>query len=148
MVSAVIVAAVRNAGYKIPEGAIEEAIARAVKVPGGWCGSHGACGAAIGVGVAVSILTEATPITGKPRALANEGTLFALSRMLGGYPRCCKRASRQALEAAVEFLRNKMNIVLPVHQPILCSYSWRNKECAKEDCSYYAAGNAGRDQQA
>ena len=137
MVPAVIVAAVRNAGYRIPNGAIGKAITRGAKIPGGWCGSHGACGAAVGVGIAVSVLTEATHLTGKPRALANEGTLFALSKMLAGYPRCCKRASRKALEAAVEFLHHRMGIVLGKGKAIICAYSHRNLECPKEDCLYY-----------
>ena len=138
MVPAVIVTAVRNAGYRIPDGAIEKAIARGSKVPGGWCGSHGVCGAAVGVGVAVSVLTEATPLTGEPRSLANEGTWFALSRMLDGYPRCCKRASRSALEAAVDFLQEKMGIVLQRNQPIHCTYSWRNQQCPREGCPYFS----------
>jgi hypothetical protein len=71
MVPGIIVAAVNNAGYPVPDGAVERAIERGSKVPGGWCGSHGVCGAAIGVGTAVSVLTGATPLTGKTRALAN-----------------------------------------------------------------------------
>ncbi len=38
IVPAVIVAAVKNAGYPVPEGAVEKAIERGSKVPGVWCG--------------------------------------------------------------------------------------------------------------
>ena len=137
IVPAVIVAAARNAGYKVPEDAIEKAIARGEKVPGGWCGSHGVCGAAIGVGIATSILTGATPLTGQQRKLANEATIFALSRMLDGHPRCCKRASRTALLAAIEFLRDRLGIELDTAEQIHCNYSSRNRECAQEACPYY-----------
>lgn len=137
MVPAVIVAAVRNAGYPVPEGAIEKAITRGSKVPGGWCGSHGACGSAIGVGIAISVLTEATPVKGRQRTLANEATQLALSRMLDEYPRCCKRAGRLALEAAVDFLRDKLDIKLDAGDNIRCNYSERNRECVKEQCPYY-----------
>jgi len=137
MVPAAIVAAVRNAGYHVPNGAIEKAITRGAKVPGGWCGSHGVCGGAIGVGTAISVLTGATPLTGKQRTLANEATSFALSKMLDGHPRCCKRASRKALEAAIEFLTETLGISLQTKQPIRCNHSWRNRECAREECSYY-----------
>ncbi len=137
IVPAAIIAAVRNAGYPVPGDAIEKAITRATKVPGGWCGLYGACGAAIGVGIAVSILTEATPLTGRQRSLANEATSFALTRMLDGHPRCCKRASRRALESAVEFLRDKMNIIIDTAQPIACTYSGRNRECPGETCPYH-----------
>lgn len=137
MVPAAIIAAMRNAGYPISQQAIEHAIIRGAKVPGGWCGFYGACGAAVGMGIAVSIITEATPITGKQRSLAIEATSCALSKLIDGYPRCCKRASRMTVEAAVEFLRNKMNIVLDKGQTISCDYSQRNRECPKENCSYY-----------
>lgn len=137
MVPAVVVAAARNAGYPIPEEAVDKAIARGSKVPGGWCGSHGACGAAIGAGIAVSVLTEATPLTGRQRTLANEATGFALSRMLDSHPRCCKRVGRRALEAAVEFLREKLNISLQVKGTIRCNYPERNRECVKEECPYF-----------
>jgi hypothetical protein len=139
MVPAAIIVAVRNACYSIPERAIDVAIDRGASVPGGWCGFFGACGAAIGVGIAISILTEATPVTGKPRSLAIEATTYALNKMADGYPRCCKRASRKALEAAVEFLRDKMGIVLCKDETISCVYSHRNLECPKENCSYFVS---------
>jgi len=137
MVPAIIVAAVKNAGYAVPEQAVEKALVRGAMVPGGWCGSHGACGAGVGVGIAISALTKATPLTGKTRALANEATAFALTSMLDGHPRCCKRASRKALEAAVEFLDTRMGIILSKGQKIKCKYVERNRECVREDCAYY-----------
>lgn len=137
IVPAVIVAAVKNAGYSVPEGAVEKAIERGAKFPGGWCGFYGACGAAIGVGITVSVLTGATPLTGKPRTLANEAASFALSRMLDGGPRCCKRASRQALEAAMEFLEKRMDIKLASGEGITCRYVDRNRECIREECAYF-----------
>ena len=41
IVPAVIVTAVKNAGYPVPEKALEKALSRGQQVPGGWCGSHG-----------------------------------------------------------------------------------------------------------
>ena len=38
---------------------------------GGSCAMLGACGAAVGTGTFVSIVTEATPLKGKERGLAN-----------------------------------------------------------------------------
>lgn len=139
MVPAIIIAAVKNAGYSIPEGAIEKALDRGSKVPGGWCGFYGVCGAAIGVGIAVSVLTGATPLTGRTRSLANEATIFALSRMVDGGPRCCKRASRKALEAAVEFLDSRMGITRSNTPKITCQYVGRNRECIHNDCIYFSA---------
>lgn len=137
IVPAVIVAAVKNAGYPVPDEAVEKAIDRGSKVPGGWCGIYGACGASIGVGVAVSVLTGATPLTGETRALANEATALALNHMIDGGPRCCKRASRQALEAAIYFLDTKMGITLTQADKVKCRYIDRNRECIREACSYF-----------
>jgi hypothetical protein len=142
MVPAIIVTAVKNTGYPVPEGAVEKALERGSKVPGGWCGFYGACGAAIGVGTAVSVLTGATPLTGKTRSLANEATAFALGKMVDGGPRCCKRASRKALEAAVEFLDSRMGIKLSQAGRIKCQYVGRNRECIREACAYYDNGSS------
>jgi hypothetical protein len=76
-------------------------------------------------------------LTGKTRALANEATVFALSRMVDGQPRCCKRASRKALAAAVQFLHDRMGINLNQGEKIRCTYPVRNRECTQEACSYY-----------
>ena len=136
MVPAVLVAAVRNAGYPVPENAVHIALERGANVPGGWCGFYGACGAGIGLGVAVSVLTGATPLTGEPRALANEATSFALGQLVDGGARCCKRASRNAVAAGVLFLRNRMDIKLASGEKVTCHYISRNRECTGKACPY------------
>jgi hypothetical protein len=137
IVPAAVVAAVRNAGYPLPEGAIDKAIERAGKVPGGWCGLYGDCGAAVGAGIAVSVITGATPLTGKQRTLALASTSQALSRMLDEQPRCCKRASRVAIQSSVDFLRQHLGINLVQGNKVKCTYSLRNQQCARENCPYY-----------
>jgi hypothetical protein len=137
IVPAAIVAAVRNSGYPLPEGAIEKAIDRASKVPGGWCGLYGDCGAAVGAGIAVSVITGATPLTGKQRTLALASTSQALSRMLDEQPRCCKKASRIAIQSTVDFLKENLGINLPAANKVKCTYSLRNQQCAREKCLYY-----------
>lgn len=135
---AVIVTAVKNAGYSVPEGAVEKAIERGSKLPGGWCGSHGACGGGVGVGVAVSVLTEATPLKGPERSLANAATAYALGKIVDNGPRCCKRMVRKGLEAAMEFLGKTLDITLVTDQSMMCRYVSRNKECILQDCPYFA----------
>jgi hypothetical protein len=137
IVPAVIVAAARNAGYPVSETDIEEAISRGSKVPGGWCGYYGACGAALGVGIAVSVLSGATPLKGKERRLAIEGTAAALNRVANNDPRCCKRASRRAIKAAVDYLKENMGIELEGGDLPKCGYHQRNQECPNEQCGYY-----------
>jgi LSD1 subclass zinc finger protein len=138
IVPGAIVAAVRNSGYPLPDGAIEKALERASKVPGGWCGLYGDCGAAVGVGIAVSVITGATPLTGKQRTQALGATSFALSRMLDDQPRCCKRASRIAVTVGIEYLRDRLNITLPRNSPAKCSYVSRNKECPRQACPFFS----------
>ena len=137
IVPGAIVAAVRNTGYALPEEAVEKALERGSKVPGGWCGLYGNCGAAVGVGIAVSVITGATPLTGKPRTLALAATSFALSHMLDDQPRCCKRASRIAVRAAIEFLRDRLGITLPQSAKVKCAYTPRNRQCAQEACPFF-----------
>ncbi|MFH0847231.1 MAG: DUF5714 domain-containing protein [Chloroflexota bacterium] len=133
-----IVAAVRNTGYPLPPDALLQAFDRGAKVPGGWCGLAGACGAALGVGIAVSVVTQSTPLTGKNRTLALGATSRTLSQMLDNHPRCCKKASREALDVAVDFLHEKLGIKLLKGESTRCHYSARNRECIKEACPYYA----------
>jgi hypothetical protein len=134
IVPAAIVAAVRNSGYPLPEGAVARAIERASKVPGWWCGTYGDCGAAAGAGIAVSVITGATPLTGRPRTLAMTATSQALSSMLDDQPRCCKRASRIAVRSTVAFLQEYLGVNLPLADEARCTYCLKNRECAREHC--------------
>ena len=92
------------------------------------------------MGIAVSVLTAATPLKGKERGLALAATSSALLRMLDDQPRCCKRASRVAIEAAVEFLGERLGIQLDRPPETRCSYSLRNAQCARHECRYFDAG--------
>ena len=141
-VPCVLVAAARNAGHPLPERAVEEAFRRGSKVPGGWCGSHGVCGAAAGVGIAVSVITGATPVKGAERTLANHATVAALGEIADGHPRCCKRAGRQAVSAGVRFLGEHLGLLLPEELPIRCEFHRRNNECPREECRYFGAPSA------
>jgi len=140
IVPAAIVAAARNSGYPIPLRAVEAALRRGEKVPGGWCGFYRACGAGIGVGIAVSILTRATPLTGDTRKLCLEATSEALAAIADEHPRCCKRASRKAIESAIGFLDLKLGIKLKAGAGDVCHFSRRNKECPLDGCEYYTEG--------
>jgi hypothetical protein len=138
---AVIVAAVKNAGYNVPENAVEKAIERGSKLPGGWCGLYGACGGGVGVGIAVSVITEATPLKGPERSLAIAATSSALAKVVDNGPRCCKRMLRLGLEAAIDFLSKTMGITLVTDQVIKCRYIARNKECTLQQCKYFGKIN-------
>ncbi len=140
IVPAAVVVAVRNSRYPLPDNAVEKTIERGSKVPGGWCGLYGDCGAAVGAGIAISVITGATPLTGKQRTLALAATSQALSRMLDEQPRCCKKASRIAIQSDVDFLREHLGINLPPAKKVKCTYTRRNRECARQECPFYEEG--------
>lgn len=139
LVPAVLVAAYYNSEQNDHKKRHKLAIARkrAETVPGGYCGSHGTCGAAVGTGIFISIITGATPLHEEEWALSNMATGEALLEIAcQGGPRCCKRDSFTAIKKAVKFLKNNLNKELPVKE-IECEFSGRNKQCKFDDCLYF-----------
>ena len=120
------------------ENALNAVISRGKKVPGGFCGMAGCCGAAVSAGIFLSVILKATPMSKEEWALSNRMTsrcLEAVSR-LGG-PRCCKRDSYTTILAAAEFLREELGKPLGVSDEILCSHFGENAECLKVECPYF-----------
>lgn len=120
------------------ETALEEMEARGREYPGGSCGYWGCCGAAVSTGMFVSIVTKATPLTGKSWGLSNRMTSEALKAIgdLGG-PRCCKRNSLTAAVAAVRFAKENLGVEMELPKEIRCGFSGENKECLRRKCPYY-----------
>jgi len=118
---------------------LRQARARAGMVRGGSCGTHGTCGAAVGTGIFVSLITGSTPLKKQEWSLANQMTarsLMAIARH--GGPRCCKRDSWLAIGAAVTFLSERFGVTLPVEEAARCEFSDINRECLLEACPFYA----------
>lgn len=139
MVGAVLLTAYHNCGGEIDlDEALEEMKQRGSQYPGGSCGLWGACGAAVSTGMFMSIITKATPLTGKSWRMSNEMTAKALEEIakLGG-PRCCKRNSFTAVKAAVEYAKENLGIVMELPEKILCDFSAENKQCLKKHCPYH-----------
>ena len=110
---------------------------RAETVPGGYCGSHGTCGAAIGTGIFISIITGSTPLCEEEWKLGNQMTGQTLLSIAGqGGPRCCKRDSFIAIKKATEFLEEHFQVKLQ-RSEIECEFSHRNKQCKFADCQYF-----------
>jgi hypothetical protein len=124
------------------ETRIRKARRRAEHVLGGFCGFYGACGAAVGTGIFMSIMTEATPLSHEEWRLANLVTADSLHTIaLAGGPRCCKRNSFLALLEAVRFVKEHFQVALPSGDAALvCEFMQLNEECKKEDCRFYPAG--------
>ena len=113
--------------------------ARAKDVPGGMCGFHGNCGAAVGTGIFMSIITEATPLSKDNWGLANMMTGTALISIgKKGGPRCCKRDSFIAIEEAARFTEENLDIKLYEYEDYKpkCTFKSKNKECQVSKCQY------------
>lgn len=130
--------ACERADVDLPDDYIEEAIRRCMQIPGGACGYHGACGGALALGVAVSLITAATPLTGLARGMAHRATATALLRCGDDNARCCKRALRQTVAAGRQFFLEELGIdfVSPRSQQF-CTDISRNSECARKQCPFF-----------
>ncbi len=135
IVPAVLVTAYGNSINKKDIPSIKEAILRGKAIFGGICGTHGACGACIGVGIAYSIIKKATPYSKEDRGEANRMTSLALMAIskFGG-PRCCKRDSITAIETAIKnfgFFDNSEK------SRYKCSQFISNNMCIHGNCPFY-----------
>ena len=111
---------------------------RAEEVKGGFCGFHGTCGAAMGAGIACSVITGATPLTQDSWRLANLMTAACLTAIAApGGPRCCKRDTFLALDTALTFLNEHLDAGLPVPDTIRCDFTRHNRECIGSRCPYF-----------
>lgn len=135
LVPGVLLASMRNAGYPVSDDQIITGIRRGAEVPGGSCGFMGVCGAASGIGIAFSVLFEATPLKSAERQLVQQVVQQVLAE-IAGYEaaRCCQRdcwlALRRGLELANELLASPM----PTLAPYVCRQSAKNAECPGASC--------------
>src|ERR1043165_1587455 len=80
LVPAVLLTSYYNAegNAKTKERKIKVARQRAENVLGGFCGFYGACGAGIGTGIFISLITDSTPVSIESWGLANQMTAESL----------------------------------------------------------------------
>ncbi len=135
LVPAVLLAAIRNNGHLVSDDQILTGIQRGQTIAGGACAFLGACGAAIGVGIAFSVLTGATPYDGEKRQAAQRVTQKTLER-IASYtaPRCCQRDSWLALQVAAEFIKETFGVTLKLDDTFFCQQFAQNKECIHDQC--------------
>ncbi len=113
---------------------------RSEKIPGGFCGSHGNCGAGVGTGIFFSIITETTPLSGKTWQQSNmiTGTCLVEIAKKGG-PRCCKRDTYTAIIHTVDFVKENLGITIPATREVICRFHANNKQCLGTKCEYFRA---------
>ncbi|SHE42522.1 Radical SAM superfamily enzyme, MoaA/NifB/PqqE/SkfB family [Desulfacinum infernum DSM 9756] len=147
LVPAVVVAAYRNAGAPVDEETIRSALRRGSRVPGGSCGFMGCCGAAVGVGIAFSILLEANPVKGPERRLAQQATQEALADIASlDAARCCQRDSWIALRKAAQLSGRILDRQLCADHTLKCRQQAKNRECSGARCPVLRSlnGRAGQ----
>lgn len=110
---------------------------RAENVTGEFCGYNGLCGAGVGTGIFIGLITDSTPLSTDSWRLVNKMTSESLACIaeLGG-PRCCKRDTFLALKNASIFVQEHFSIALPISDPLLCEFSHLNRECIQSDCPF------------
>ncbi len=135
MVPGVILTACRNNGGPVKDEDILAGIERGAKVPGGACGFWGSCGAAIGAGIAASLILDATPLTPHPRQKAQAFTadiLADIAKITGG--RCCQRETWLALNRASTLSKEYFGVFLPAECTLRCNQYSTNRECIRKQC--------------
>jgi len=121
---------------------IIDAIHRGKTVIGGACSFLGICGAASGVGIALSLLLKANPYKGKERQIVQKVVSQVLKDISSYYAaRCCQRDSWIALKAASKILPEYLNIELPAEDKLICKQFHQNKECIGKLCPLFPSSN-------
>jgi hypothetical protein len=138
LVGEILLVSLRNAGYPIADGLIDEVIDRGHQSPGGSCGFIGTCGALNSTASAYAILLGSTPVATKARErlLQFSAKLAARLAEVGG-SRCCKKSSYAAFEIAQpEFTRLGFNLPEEKFEG-RCPFFSQNDTCDGPDCDYF-----------
>ncbi len=138
LVPAVILATYRNLGGEITESDILTGIERGLSIPGGSCGFMGICGAAVGVGIAFSIILGANPLTPRPRQ-AVQRVLSEIIGVLAGQEaaRCCRRECFLCLREAARLSEDFLPVSLRADEVSPCEQYRANAECSREGCPLF-----------
>jgi hypothetical protein len=140
LVPAVLLAAYYNIKQDYREKAtkIRMAKKRAEQILGGFCGFYGNCGAAVGTGIFVSLITDATPLSVADWKLANLVTAQSLLTVAEhGGPRCCKRNTFLAILKAADFVKEHFGVSFKINKELNCEFYPLNNECLQEKCPFH-----------
>ena len=110
---------------------------RAKAILGGFCGYYGTCGAGMGTGLFLSIVTGTKPVSTKDWGLCNLMTAESL-KAIAQYdgPRCCKRDTFLAIQTSINFIKYKLGVLLE-KQDAECTFYPMNRECLLSECEFF-----------
>jgi SAM-dependent methyltransferase len=138
MVPGIILATCRNRGGALPEESIRTGIRRGAAVPGGACGFMGSCGAAVGVGIAFSLILESNPLTPEARSRTQTVTSIVLAEIARfEAARCCQRDCYIALKKAAELSKDVLPVALLAGETLDCEQADQNEECIGSACPLF-----------
>lgn len=139
LVAAVLITAHCNAkNNPAKKTMLLQAKERAGKVPGGFCGTHGNCGAGVATGIYASVITGASPLSGMPWKHSNMLTAISLLKIAEqGGPRCCKRDSFIALQQAIDYASKNFGVEFTASGTITCEFYKSNRQCTGIKCRYF-----------
>lgn len=140
LVPGIILATFKNLGGDLSDEQIRTGIRRGAQVPGGACGFMGACGAAVGVGIAFGIVLGSSPLAPVGRRIAQATTSEVLAQIAQlEAARCCQRECFVALVKAAELSRKSLPVTLQAAQTLDCEQIDLNDECVGPDCPLFGA---------
>lgn len=133
-----MLAAYRNGGGEISGEVIRLGIQRGGRISGGSCAFMGACGGALGVGIAFGLILESSPVKAEARQIVQQVTQAALAQIASfKAARCCQRDTWLGLRTASEFSHRYLPIPLPAADRFECVQFRRNRECLGRTCPLY-----------
>lgn len=135
---ACLLTAFRNKGGSIDlKTSLVKLAQESEKMPGAMCGNWGVCGAATGVGCALSILEGTGPLStdgswGSHIELCGE-ILKDIGKTKG--PRCCKRDGAIAIKNGAEYITRHLGTPLDCGN-FVCIWQGKNSQCIGAGCPF------------
>lgn len=144
MVPGIILATCRNLGIaEVTDEMITSALDRGRSIPGGNCAFVGACGAALGAGIAFSMLIQSSPLQASARYRAQDITLRLLKAAgQTEAARCCQRECYNVLKAAVDISAEVLGTPLQADDTLVCEQVSANKQCIGIRCPIHPHAQA------
>jgi hypothetical protein len=145
MVPAIILTVYRNGTGKIGDEQILMGMERGGTYAGGGCAFFGVCGAAVGVGIAFSIILRSDPYRSRERQIVQRATAEVL-QAIGQYtaPRCCQRDCWVALKEVARLSEGYIGVALCAEEDLTCLQFEKNRECVRGGCPLYEARRAAK----
>lgn len=144
LVSAVLLTIARNAGQKMNlESRLGQAMKRIKRFGLGSCAGLGACGAAMGVPIAISLLLGADYTKPNERQIVLKASASAVAKIANLPPqRCCKASVYSSLSIGSVYLSQELGLNIPSISQLVCQFKEGNPECVGSQCPYFEMHNA------